>query len=666
MIINATTGKGFSETLSYINKEFKELSEEKQPVILVENNVFGTVQEQAQMMYIIARRNARSSNPVLHLSISFHHEERIEENPELRDLIFTRILDELGANEENHQYVIAQHFDANHEHYHIVLNKVGLDRSNINTSYIKNKCQVIADKLEQELGLRRTYGRTIVYDPNSESKYRYTRDDERNKKVVFLDKAPNIRTTKQYLMDAIDLAMEASSSVKEFVSKLEQQEIDLDAKYNFEDKLTGISFRYNNQSYSGTKLGVKSKFIQSYFDSKTQEQEHIRDGGEGVDISATPEELQPGVQLEIVEMEDQAKEVTADEETILNIQEPEAQENKATTISIPEESLPAPKSKLTELEGRVKDIGLKIENTDENTLEYLDFNSKFKNSCESIIRDIKAGNIQVEELLHHFPKKGVVLNDGNTIVFKDFKFMPLEWIDKCISNYNETVSEFKVKDAEYKKLMTTKKKPKSILIFSKMKKNELKSFNEKLDFKQKNTPKPVLEFISIEQPYSALQELQKLLNNLSLLRERLQSDLRKAKEEEREYKLSLKSQELLTEELKIQYVKYRGLFNEVGEYEENLRDSTDPYQKIKDLKWLDQKFISLCTPEEQLEFVRNEFGLDEQKFQNLCDNFLSKDPEITETKFTYLNSLSDRLIRKEERIEINTTVKKQNKGIKLR
>lgn len=665
MIINATTGKGFSETLSYINKEFKELSEEKQPVILVENNVFGTVQEQAQMMYIIARRNARSSNPVLHLSVSFHHEERIEENPELRDLIFTRILDELDANEENHQYVIAQHFDADHEHYHIVLNKVGLDRSNINTSYIKNKCQVIADKLEQELGLRRTYGRTIVYDPNSETKYRYTRDDERNKKNVFLDKAPNIRTTKKDLKDAIDLAMEISSSVKEFVSKLEQQQIDLDAKYNLEDKLIGISFRYNNQSYSGTKLGVKSKFIQNYFDSKPQKQEHDHDGGEGVDISATPEDPQPSAQPEIVEMEDQAKEVIEDDSAALNTQEPESQENKATTISIPEESMPAPKSKLTVLEDRVKDIGLKIENTDVNTLEYLDFNSKFESSCESIIRDIKGGNIQVEELLLHFHKKGVVLNDANTIVFKDFKFQPLEWIEKCISNYKDTVSEFKDRDAEYQELMAAKKKP--IPFYKgKMKKNELKSFNEDLVFKQKNTPKPVLEFISIEQPYSAIQELQKLVSNLSLLRERLQSELRKAKEEEREYKLNLKSKELLTEDSKIQYVKYRGLFNEIEEYEEDLRDSIDPYQKIKDLKWLDQKFISFGSPEEQIEFVRSEFGLDEQKSQNLCNHFLSKDPEITETKFTYLNSLSDRLIRKEEHIEISTTVKKQNKGIKLR
>lgn len=665
MIINATTGKGFSETLSYINKEFKELAEEKQPVILVENNVFGTVLEQAQMMYIIARRNARSSNPVLHLSISFHHEERIEENPELRDLIFTRILDELGANEENHQYVIAQHFDADHEHYHIVLNKVGLDRSNINTSYIKNKCQVIADKLEQELGLRRTYGRTIVYDPSSETKYRYTRDDERNKKNVFLDKAPNIRTTKQDLKDAIDLAMDSSSSVKEFVSKLGQQQIDIDAKYNFEDKLIGISFRYNNQSYSGTKLGVKSKFIQSYFDSKPQKQEHDHDGGEGVDISATPEDPQPSTQPEIVEVNDEVKEVvTADDETTLNTQEPEAQENKATTISIPEVPHPAPKSKFTELEDRVKDIGLKIENTDENTSEYLDFNSKFKNSCESIIKDIKRGNVQIEELLLHFHKKGVVLNDTNTIECKDFKFMPLEWIEKCISNYNETVREFKVKDAEYQELMVAKKK--SIPFYKgKIKKNELKSFNEDLVFKQKNTPKPILEFISIEQPYSAIQELQKLLSNLSLLRERLRSELLKAREEEREYKLNLKSKELLTEESKIQYVKSRGLFNEVEEYEEDLRDLNDPYQQIKDLKWLDQKFISLVSPEEQLEFIKNEFGLDEQKSQNLCNYFLSKDAEITEIKFAYLNSLSDRLIRKDERIEISTVVIKQNKGIKL-
>lgn len=39
----------------------------------------------------------------------------------------------------------------------------------------------------------------------------------------------------------------------------------------------------------------------------------------------------------------------------------------------------------------------------------------------------------------------------------------------------------------------------------------------------------------------------------------------------------------------------------------------------------------------------------------MCFDFSSKYPEITEIKFTYLNSLSDRLIRKEESIEVEMT-----------
>ncbi|MCD0480389.1 relaxase/mobilization nuclease domain-containing protein [Chryseobacterium sp. LC2016-29] len=153
MIINATTGTSFLGAISFIYQEHeKDFTEEQKPKILEENMVFGTVPEQAYLMQSIAIRNARSSRPVLNLSISFHLEEKITE--EMRDLIFDKILEELGATRDNNQFIIAQHFDAAYVHYYILINKVGFDSKNINSSDIINKSQVIADKVELEVGLR--------------------------------------------------------------------------------------------------------------------------------------------------------------------------------------------------------------------------------------------------------------------------------------------------------------------------------------------------------------------------------------------------------------------------------------------------------------------------------------------------------------------------------
>lgn len=202
MIINATTGTGFLGALSYIHKKHeKNFTEEQKPIILEENMVFGSVAEQAYLMKSIAIRNARSSRPVLHLSVSFHKDEII--NSTTRDLIFDKILKEIGATRDNNQFVIAQHFDAEHEHYHILINKVGFDRRNINTSYIINKCQVIADKIEIELDLRKTVGRTIIYDPDNEKGFRYTTQEERREKKVFLDKSTGIKEAKEHIRNTI-------------------------------------------------------------------------------------------------------------------------------------------------------------------------------------------------------------------------------------------------------------------------------------------------------------------------------------------------------------------------------------------------------------------------------------------------------------------------------
>ena len=90
MIISASTGSGFGGALSYIHKEHeKELTLDQKPKILEENMVFGSCREQAFMMRDIANGNARSSRPVLHLSVSFHQEEKVKE--EVRALIFDKI-----------------------------------------------------------------------------------------------------------------------------------------------------------------------------------------------------------------------------------------------------------------------------------------------------------------------------------------------------------------------------------------------------------------------------------------------------------------------------------------------------------------------------------------------------------------------------------------------
>lgn len=260
MIISASTGQGFRGAISYVEKEHeKDLTPEQKPEILQENNIAGTAQEKAQQMRFVANGNSRASRPVLHVSVSFHKDEKI--SPQQRDKVLNDVVKDLGATKENNQYQIVKHNDAGHEHYHIVLNKVGFDGKNIDTSYIKNKCQVIADKLEQKHDLRRTQGRTIVYDPTNEKGYRYTTKAERSQEVKKpRDRALNVQQKKAFIQQEVGKALKESKSLTEFKTTLSSKGIESTFLEN-KKGLAGVSFRYEQQAVKGSAIGYKASEV---------------------------------------------------------------------------------------------------------------------------------------------------------------------------------------------------------------------------------------------------------------------------------------------------------------------------------------------------------------------------------------------------------------------
>ena len=81
MVGNATTGTGFGGVLSYVYKEkVKDLKEEEKPEFIASNQVYGSPKEMAKQMRFISKENEYVSRPVLHVSLSFSKEEKL--NPE--------------------------------------------------------------------------------------------------------------------------------------------------------------------------------------------------------------------------------------------------------------------------------------------------------------------------------------------------------------------------------------------------------------------------------------------------------------------------------------------------------------------------------------------------------------------------------------------------------
>lgn len=269
MVVEVSTGNGFRSTISYVHKEHeKDLPQDKKPEVIEKNLVFGNTPEMARQMRFVSNANSRISKPVMHVSVSFDAKERIGE--EQRQKAVQSVLKEMGVNPQDHQFLIVKHNDTANPHYHIVLNKVDLDGKKLNLGFdgkkeefIKNRLQVIADKIEQEQGLERTQGRNIVYDADSKKGYRFLTADEkserktRNKKEI-REKSPNKREQQGIIKNEVAKVLQEKklTTPEQFKQALASKGVDVRFSEN-KNGISGVSFKTDKISVKGSQIGAK-------------------------------------------------------------------------------------------------------------------------------------------------------------------------------------------------------------------------------------------------------------------------------------------------------------------------------------------------------------------------------------------------------------------------
>lgn len=269
MIINATLGNGFSGALQYIHKTGKDLQENKRSEVIERNNLIGSNPKLlAYQMRAQANLSGYSKKPVLHLSFNFATADNLTRQKEVECVKAS--MKHLGISEENHQYVIVKHNDSNHSHYHAIINKVSNKNKIIDTNWIKNKCVVTADKIEQDFKLSRTANRTIVFAENEQG-YKYVSKEERltstkSKQIkAFRDKEVKLCEYRTTIRDGIkevlgDPSVQTSELLK---SKLATKGINarftIDEKTN---KIKGTAFKYENKlAVKGSEVGYSANII---------------------------------------------------------------------------------------------------------------------------------------------------------------------------------------------------------------------------------------------------------------------------------------------------------------------------------------------------------------------------------------------------------------------
>ena len=99
--------------------------------------------------------NTRCKKPTSHIILSFPKEDKIDMKK--ADNILQDFMERLVG--RGQMWVAYEHFDRDHQHYHIALNRIQMDGTLLSDSYSLRRAMEISRELEEKYGLRRLSNR---------------------------------------------------------------------------------------------------------------------------------------------------------------------------------------------------------------------------------------------------------------------------------------------------------------------------------------------------------------------------------------------------------------------------------------------------------------------------------------------------------------------------
>ena len=261
MMADLKKRESFAKVVDYVNnpKKNARLIDSKDVRLDSNATIARSMQGQAD-----DKPGRKLGNPVYHISLDFAHEDA----PKLTDALMTEIAREymrrMGIT--NTQYIVCRHTDREHQHLHIVANRVDNDGKTVSDSNDDVRNVKVCKALTREYGLHFSKGKMNV-----------KRDRLRGKDKV-----------KYQIYDAIKEALPCCNCWSDLCDRLARQGIGVNFKYNRnKGKIVGVSFTKNKISFSGSRIDRSMSFykLDRLFGSRIAEgmewQPRVPDNGFG-------------------------------------------------------------------------------------------------------------------------------------------------------------------------------------------------------------------------------------------------------------------------------------------------------------------------------------------------------------------------------------------------
>jgi Relaxase/Mobilisation nuclease domain len=250
MIGKQIKGKGFRGLLNYL--------EGKEQAQLIGGNMSGRNAPELSAEFGLSRAlNPHAKRKVYHASLSLPFNERLT-NQQWGE-VAAKYLEQMGY--VNNQYAVYRHYDQDHDHIHIIASRIRLDTAKIvHDSWDYKRSEVVIRKLEREYGLQEVVSSSERIERNSSTGQRKRIEREEEDYHQGRREMPPELSVKQQLQEIISNSALNQPTMPEFMERLLIRGVEVKHGYTRTGKSKGISYGYQEQAFSGTKLGAAYTF----------------------------------------------------------------------------------------------------------------------------------------------------------------------------------------------------------------------------------------------------------------------------------------------------------------------------------------------------------------------------------------------------------------------
>ena len=193
---------------------------------------------------MVNQHNYRCKNKFMRYEIGIAPQDIAKLKPGDMDKIARLFAHKMGLH--NYQWIACTHKDTGKPHIHLIANRIGVDGTVFDTTFMSNRSARIAEEISREMGL------TIANDVRKEKQQQKQHQD------AYSD--PQRQRTKERLQRIAYSELRSNTTLKGFLHGLERKGVGVEPAKNKQDKIYGIRFSYEGQTFKASEIGREFGF----------------------------------------------------------------------------------------------------------------------------------------------------------------------------------------------------------------------------------------------------------------------------------------------------------------------------------------------------------------------------------------------------------------------